>query len=119
MEITCKKCGETKPLDEFSRHKRCKFGRRSECKSCAYAHHKEWRAKNPSYDRKWRANWLTTLSAEEFDRVNKAQKKHAAPNMAARRKRLRAAVLEAYGARCACCGEDTEEFLSIDHIFND
>lgn len=28
-------------------------------------------------------------------------------------------VLQAYGGRCACCGETTEVFLTIDHIFND
>ena len=34
-------------------------------------------------------------------------------------KRLRAQVIEAYGGRCACCGETTPEFLSVDHINND
>lgn len=30
---------------------------------------------------------------------------------------LKIEAYEAYGgARCACCGEDTEEFLSIDHV---
>lgn len=33
--------------------------------------------------------------------------------------KLRAAVLAAYGGECACCGETTEQFLSIDHIRND
>lgn len=28
-------------------------------------------------------------------------------------------VLEAYGGRCVCCGEDNPIFLSIDHINND
>lgn len=32
------------------------------------------------------------------------------------RDRLRAQVLEHYGAVCACCGEDSTEFLSVDHI---
>lgn len=30
--------------------------------------------------------------------------------------RLRQAVLDRYGRACACCGEDHEEFLAIDHI---
>jgi hypothetical protein len=34
----------------------------------------------------------------------------------ARRVERRAQVLAHYGARCACCGENTPEFLSIDHI---
>ncbi len=32
---------------------------------------------------------------------------------------LRLAVLDAYGGCCACCGESTSEFLTIDHIAND
>jgi len=29
------------------------------------------------------------------------------------------AVIDAYGGRCACCGEDNPVFLSVDHINND
>jgi hypothetical protein len=32
---------------------------------------------------------------------------------------LRQAILEAYGRKCACCGETEEEFLQLDHIEND
>lgn len=32
---------------------------------------------------------------------------------------LRMAALAAYGGRCACCGEDTPEFLAIDHVNGD
>jgi hypothetical protein len=28
-------------------------------------------------------------------------------------------ILEHYGKKCACCGETTEKFLTIDHINND
>jgi hypothetical protein len=28
-------------------------------------------------------------------------------------------ILEAYGARCACCGETREAFLTIDHVHGD
>jgi len=34
----------------------------------------------------------------------------------AERKRI---VLEHYGNKCACCGETTPQFLTIDHIKND
>ena len=30
--------------------------------------------------------------------------------------RLRAQTFAAYGGKCACCGEATPEFLSVDHI---
>lgn len=28
-------------------------------------------------------------------------------------------IVEAYGGKCQCCGEDTLMFMTIDHIFND
>jgi hypothetical protein len=33
-----------------------------------------------------------------------------------RRQRYRKAVLEMYGGKCVCCGEDHIEFLCLDHI---
>lgn len=33
--------------------------------------------------------------------------------------KLREEVYNAYGTKCACCGEDTPEFLTIDHINED
>lgn len=32
------------------------------------------------------------------------------------RQRLRLELVNAYGGRCACCGETTPEFLTVDHI---
>ena len=44
----------------------------------------------------------------------------ATPGARASRKKtyakLRSEVLSAYGGKCACCGEATNEFLGIDHI---
>jgi hypothetical protein len=31
-------------------------------------------------------------------------------------RKLRMEILVAYGSRCACCGEATEEFLALDHV---
>ena len=31
-------------------------------------------------------------------------------------RQIRADVIQGYGGKCACCGEDRDEFLSIDHI---
>lgn len=33
-----------------------------------------------------------------------------------RAKRVRLEVIKRYGGKCACCGESTIEFLSIDHV---
>lgn len=35
------------------------------------------------------------------------------------RARYRAAVMGHYGSKCACCKESQDEFLTIDHIYND
>jgi hypothetical protein len=35
------------------------------------------------------------------------------------RRTLKSKVLDAYGGRCACCGEQTYEFLTIDHVHGD
>lgn len=34
------------------------------------------------------------------------------------RQRLKKQVIEAYGGKCACCGETSIEFLTLDHIDN-
>ncbi len=44
--------------------------------------------------------------------------RQAAFNKKAKRK-LRQTVLNAYGGKCACCGESRYEFLAIDHMNND
>jgi hypothetical protein len=33
--------------------------------------------------------------------------------------RIKKQIIEAYGGKCVCCGEDHYEFLTIDHINND
>lgn len=35
------------------------------------------------------------------------------------RRKLRGDILEAYGNKCQCCGEDEKHFLELDHINND
>ena len=44
--------------------------------------------------------------------------RQAAFNKKAKRK-LRQEVLDAYGGKCACCGEEQYEFLCIDHVNDD
>lgn len=42
----CTKCGETKPLTEFSKHPECKDGVLSYCKKCDAKRRKEWGIRN-------------------------------------------------------------------------
>lgn len=35
------------------------------------------------------------------------------------RTKVKAEILQAYGGKCACCGENRPEFMTIDHIYGD
>jgi hypothetical protein len=48
-----------------------------------------------------------------------AHKKDVTLNAQFRRFRIRMEMIAAYGGCCACCGEQTTEFLTLDHIYND
>ena len=45
-EKKCPRCGETKPLSEFSKNKSRSDGHAHYCKSCAYAATKQWVSEN-------------------------------------------------------------------------
>ncbi|RJQ37454.1 MAG: hypothetical protein C4555_06370 [Dehalococcoidia bacterium] len=58
MLRTCKKCGVDKPLDQFRLAKSVQKGktyycRLYTCKICINKQHKEWRERNPEYQRAW------------------------------------------------------------------
>lgn len=52
----------------------------------------------------------------EWRRANRAR---IAETSKTWRKSVRSEVLEAYGGKCACCGEARNEFLAIDHVNGD
>jgi hypothetical protein len=99
---TCSKCQLTKPLGEFYTDKSKKLGVHGTCKECVRADRKARYDANPEkYNRRCR----------EYAQTERGK--------AARRRawlKLRGAALDAYGNKCACCGEHTEEFLTIDHV---
>lgn len=86
-EEVCKECGA--PLTEENHGQFKTLLRRYVCNSC-------WNEKNTN----WRNKDLVRV--KEWGRSNTAK--------------LRVELLAAYGGRCACCGEDTPEFLTVDHI---
>lgn len=63
------------------------------CRTCNRENARQWRQDNIEFVR-------------ENDRIRGIEK----------RRRLREEVLEAYGRKCACCGETEEIFLALDHI---
>ena len=77
----CTKCGEVKPLDQFSNHIRHKDGKRFRCKVCEAVDQKEAKQKRLAVDyegtrSKERAHNLKRvfgMSLEEYDEKLKAQ----------------------------------------------
>jgi hypothetical protein len=68
-------------------------------------------ARNEAYRQKnWDKIYARQLAwqRENKEKCNEANRKS--------RRRLRAEVLEAYGNKCACCGEQEEAFLEVHHI---
>lgn len=66
--------------------------------------------------------WLRDHHAQVLDSQRRSYHKNKDKRRvvdAARRAQTRSDVFERYGGKCACCGEATQEFLTIDHMNND
>lgn len=120
----CKKCGETKPLDDFYREKGCRDGHRPECKACNLAAKKAWYQRNREHAIAKAKRW----QQENPERHNATQRAYRAANPDRLREgHLRrkfgitiedyAAMLEAQGGGCAICGRPEPEggSLHVDH----
>ena len=106
---TCKKCNCPKPIDDFY-IKDKKTGRRSTlCKSCDLIREKKRRA-TPEFKSAKRA-----YRKNRYHQDIKYKNKVLLDNHLSRLQ-IRNNVLDKYGGKCVCCGENKFEFLSIDHI---
>lgn len=93
---TCKKCGETKALTEFSPLKTGKYGVAGRCKPCKNIEKKEWRLKNPEAFREYYAiNREVLRQKKQEKRKDPIQK---AKDKALKDKWIAAMGLEAYTA---------------------
>jgi len=91
----CPKCGEAKPLKDFSKNRRNKDGLQTNCKICC------------AFDSKKRRDETPELRESRLA-YNKT-----------RRNEIKKQVFDYYGGKCACCGETEFLFLTLDHINND
>lgn len=108
MNKTCPRCKESKPVSTgYWLHKSgLRAGKpNGYCKSCSVA------VVRANYGPKQAAR-AKAYRAENRDRY-RSHYKRAGKKFRAKR---RAAVLSAYGSKCACCGETTPEFLAVDHV---
>lgn len=91
----CNDCGEWKSAEGFYLNTSTSTGRKrlsSYCRACTQARNRVSYAKHAPERQVWMRGY---------------------------RSGLRQQVLDAYGARCLCCGEEGDVFLTIDHVNND
>ncbi len=112
----CIRCEEFKPVDVFPPDTRYRSGHHPWCRPCRSI-------QSAAYQKRRRQDPARKSEIQAMDRAQWAKVKGNPTLLSdARRRRvesgrrLRTAVLDAYGGVCACCGEDTWEFLAIDHI---
>jgi len=74
------------------------------CKKCDYEKTKRWRQNNRDKYNQMAKMWYQ----KNRDKCNQSQRE--------KRHRLKNEVIDAYGGKCACCGETRKEYLSIDHV---
>lgn len=77
------------------------------CRPCGKEVHDEWRRKNREH--------VLEMQRERYRRNRKKEAEYRV----AQRIRDKKQAIEAYGGKCACCGETEIEFLAIDHINGD
>jgi len=113
----CKKCG-VKLTDE-NWYPSLKKKHYYICKKCNDEHAKKWQQNNRDrYNqlmKKWRQNNRDRCNqrAKIWQQNNKDRHNQLANES---NHRLINEVIDAYGGKCACCGETRKEYLSIDHI---
>lgn len=99
----CNGCQRDMPLVEYYPDRTHADGLQSRCKDCIKADRKRRYAIEPAkFQARNKAYYAT--HKEQFLEYNRATRRR---------------VLEAYGSKCACCGETTPEFLGVDHVNND
>lgn len=120
----CTVCGQEKSAVEFYFIDKTHTRRRSECRACKWARD-EARigiTRNRLSDGSSRRSKMTI--DESRDANSRATKKYRENNAEKIRRskqilytKRRKCVIDRYGGRCECCGENRYEFLAIDHRF--
>ena len=109
---TCCVCHQELPIEEFKMYKnREKMYRSWRCVSCTKKYHASYFAND-----KERFNATARAAREKTPDLVRERE-----NAWAKKTRInaRTKVYNAYGNKCACCGETEPLFLTLDHVDND
>lgn len=122
----CFRCGNTKNYKAFHRNRTYKDGYVYECKECK---RERMRIKYATESQSVTVTEKRCSKCEGLFPADRFKLHKSSPdglmglcrecvrlNQEKWRKNLRAELIAAYGAKCACCGERRIEFLSLDHI---
>jgi hypothetical protein len=92
------------------------------CKPCFNAKQREWRARTPELTKARKARNYEKQRDEYIKRATKWAKQNKEKRQKSNKNwrwKIRLQMIDAYGGKCVCCGEENKEFLTIDHIKND
>jgi len=109
----CRTCGDPFPTDTFPPRKGSKDGRQPWCKACFKTKQAVYRQTYLSDPKKRERNNAAQL------RFRKEHPEEARQSSHASFLRLKREMIAAYGGSCKCCGEECEEFLTLEHLNRD
>lgn len=113
MSKNCPRCGKTKPVEEFNKHKGSRDGLQGWCRVCQTEDAKERReigngSRSKEYATKYAAQWRKE-NHEKYRKYSNEYKRKVA-------KQLRLDAIEAAGGKCVACGIGDNRVLQFDHI---
>jgi len=112
----CKKCSETKAIEEFQFYDPARTKRRHACRTCNSARVEAHHVTN----KERRLSRIRERYAEAPWKVWTPERRRRANELSISRYAvLREEVFDKLGGECQACGENERLFLTIDHINND
>ena len=119
----CRKCGEWYPLEQLTKHKKCKYGRDAFCKPCASKksnrYNKANRESRTEYMRKWVQNNKDKVKVTDSRRYTKHRTER---NERSSRRRAKTSTEVDYVAiklrdtTCYICGQRIGDDYHFDHV---
>lgn len=126
----CTSCKQNRPFLAFAKHSKNKDGLQNMCRVCSKQYRERNKEKLQAYDKEKYKKYqehikerVRNYREQNLDKVIACDTRYRKNNReklrlydVSRHRALKREVLNAYGHKCVCCGEDRFEFLTIDHI---